>query len=265
MVKWDPAGYGGSPSRHKLWAMEFAKKLRLDGGESVLDIGSGDGKITSEISLSVPRGHVTGIDNSIDMIEYSKAYYSAKDFPNLEFLLLDVLDMKFERQFDLVYSTSALHWLSGHVPVLERIRKSLKSSGRLYIQMGGKGNMQDLFSSLYKIAGNKKWENYFSSFRFSFGYYGIDEYKKWLAETGFKPLRIELVDKENILEGKEGLAGWIRLALSPYVQRLPVNLQAEFISMIADDYLIGFPPGRDGRCAVKMKRLEVEAVPDQFR
>ncbi len=69
MHKWNPAEYAWHSAAQLAWARELIARLRLRGDESVLDIGSGDGKVTAEIAAGLPRGRVVGLDESPEMIE----------------------------------------------------------------------------------------------------------------------------------------------------------------------------------------------------
>jgi trans-aconitate methyltransferase len=259
MIKWNPEEYHKNSSQIEKWAKELLSKFSLKGNEIILDIGSGDGKITAEISKLLPNGKIVGIDSSIEMNSYSKSKFSTKEYPNLDFVLMDVNDIKFEKEFDIVFSNATLHWLTNHIAVLNQIHKCLKPFGTIFLQMGGKGNQEILIQVLEDIIKSEKWDKYLKGYRFQYGYYGIEEYKKWLNDTGFFEKRVEFIKKDNVLSGKEGLAEWNRMAFSPYVQNLPDNLQKEFIYEIADNYIRKYPLDEHGSCHISMIRLEVEA------
>ncbi len=72
---WDAAEYARSSAAQQAWAMELIEKLALGGGESVLDIGCGDGKVTAEIARRVPAGRVLGIDCSEDMVRLAREVF----------------------------------------------------------------------------------------------------------------------------------------------------------------------------------------------
>lgn len=259
MVKWNAGEYNKSSSQLEKRAKELIVKLSLAGNEKLLDSGSGDGKVTAEISKLLPNGSVIGIDSSNEMIEFSKMNFNKVDYPNLEFQLMDMRKIHLNKEFDVVFSTAALHWVTDHLTVLNQIRKCLQTPGKIFLQMGGTGNQQELIQTLEVIKKDRKWARYFEGFEFQYGYYGIKEYKKWLQETGFIEKRVELINKDNELEGKYGLDQWIKLAFSPYVQRIPEESQTNFIDEIATDYIRRFPLDGNGLCHIKMIRLEVEA------
>ena len=144
MHKWDPEVYEKSSSTQKKWAEEVISKIQITGNERILDIGCGDGKITAYIASLVPAGSVVGIDNSAEMISFAQSRFSQARWPNLSFQYGDASDLRYQNEFDLVVSFACLHWLLDHRPVLEGIRRSLKSDGRLFIQFGGRGNADEI-------------------------------------------------------------------------------------------------------------------------
>lgn len=95
---------------------------------------------------------------------------------------------------------------------------------------------------------------------FPYGFYGDDEYQRWIAQARLKSRRVELIPKDMTHKGKEGLAGWLRSTWSPYLSRIPAQMKEAFIKAISDAYLVEHPPDKKGLVHVDMVRLEVEAV-----
>jgi len=259
VYEWDAKEYHRSSSQQQKWAIELIGKLKLKGNERVLDIGCGDGKVTAEIARSLTRGSIIGIDSSQEMIRFAQDNYLEKNVQNLSFMTIDVKDMSFSNEFDVVFSNACLHWVVGHLPVLKNISKSLNPGGKILIQMGGKGNVAETIDVLNEMIQDKKWHKYFDEFPFPYGFYGVEEYKQWLKETGLRAIRVELIPKDMVHEGKEGLSSWIRTTWLPYTQRLPEELQEEFINEIADSYIKKYPLDKDAFVHVAVVRLEVEA------
>jgi len=136
--KWDAEEYKKHSGSQQLWAQELLKKLDLQSDDSVLDIGCGDGKITAGIASRITSGRVVGIDNSPEMIKLSKKNFPEKLHKNLRFDVLNASNMTFNREFDIVFSNAALHWIQDHLSVLKEILNSLKNGGIALLQMGGK-------------------------------------------------------------------------------------------------------------------------------
>lgn len=259
MIHWNPISYHSNTPQLEKWAKELLAKLSLQGTERLLDIGSGDGRVTAEISKLLPNGSVVGIDSSPEMIRFSQDKFNNNDYPNLKFHLMDMNAIQFENEFNAVFSTATLHWVIDHLTVLQQIKKCLRTPSKLYLQMGGQGNQSELIKFVVTVAKSDRWQPFFNNFVHQYGYYGIEEYQEWLTNIGFIAKRLELIPKDNALSGKEGLDEWIKLAFSPYVQRLPTGLQDSFINDIATGYITKYPCDEQGLYHIKMVRLEVEA------
>ncbi len=259
MFKWDAEEYKKSSSAQQKWAIELITKMDLQGSERVLDIGCGDGKVTSEIATHLKEGCILGIDSSIDMIELATRTFPLKEHPNLHFKLKDFQEIDYDSEFDLIFSNASLHWIKGHGDILKRIKKSLKPDGRILIQMGGKGNAEKILDLANEIIIEEKWNNYFQGFTFPYGFYGLKKYIKWLNEANLKPVRVELISKVMVQKGVEGLKSWIRTVWLPYTQRIPEDIREDFIEGLATRYIEQNPLNNKGMIHVNMVRLEVEA------
>ncbi len=258
MHKWDPADYQMSSSAQYNWAMTLIGALNLTGEERILDIGCGDGRITTHLASLVPEGSVLGIDLSPDMIGFAAKKHSGDS--RLSFQVADASRLGFDDEFDLVVSFACLHWIEDHLPVLRGVRKSLVPGGRFLMQCGGRGNAAKILDITGEIIAEPAWSRYFSGFSFPYHFYGPEEYEPWLMKAGLRPKRVDLVAKDMVHPGQTGLTGIIRNTWLPYTERLPAQLRDDFVREIARRYLEKYPLDREGRAHVQMMRLEVEAV-----
>ncbi len=259
MYRWDPEDYHRSSAAQQRMALELLSDVQLRGDERMLDIGCGDGKITAHIAGLVPQGSILGIDRSEDMIRFARETYPPEKHPNLTFDAGDASHLDFFGEFDVIFSNSALHWVLDQAPVLAGMKRSLKPGGKIYLQMGGRGNASRTWEALSVLMVQERWSRYFNDFSFPYGFYGPDEYREWLVEAGFEPRRVELVARDMALEGREGLAAWIRTTWLPFTQRVPEDEREIFISELIAEYMKIFPPAEDGLVHMNMIRLMVEA------
>jgi trans-aconitate methyltransferase len=257
---WNATDYAKHSTAQQQWARELIAKLDLQGCESILDIGCGDGKVTAEIAAAVPNGSVLGVDNSRAMIELAQKAYPAGRFPNLIFQQADARNLPYKRQFDIAFSNAALHWVRNHRPVLDGIYRSLCPDGRILLQMGGRGNAAAIIAVLKSLINTGRWARYFAGFGFPYGFHDVGDYKNWLKTIGFQSVRAELIPKDMTHAGKAKLAGWIRTTWLPYTQRIPEIQQESFINELVDNYIQKYPQDENGEIHVQMIRLEVEAV-----
>jgi trans-aconitate 2-methyltransferase len=259
-IEWNAADYAANSAVQQAWARELIAKLNLRGDEHILDVGCGDGKVTAEIARTLPRGSVTGVDASPQMIGFAKKNFATTEFPNLRFRVMDARKIKFDRRFDLIFSNAALHWVDDHQGILRGAGSVLKTGGRLMISCGGKGNAADVFTALRPEMRLKRWRKFFRKMPMPYFFYASGDYEKWLPKFGFLIQNVQLAPKDAAYAGARDFATWLRTTWIPYVQRVPEHLREEFIAAVTDRYLAKHPPDAEGKVHVRMVRLEIDAV-----
>jgi trans-aconitate methyltransferase len=193
------------------------------------------------------------------MISFARARFPPESCHNLKFQYGDASKLEYEDEFDLILSFACLHWMQDHGPVLKGIRRSLKNGGRILMQFGGRGNAAGILDVVDKLIWEPKWSGYFEGFKFPYGFFGPEEYRTWLERAGLRALRVELVAKDMIQIGREGLVSWFRATWLPYIEKVPELLREDFIKEVVDRYIRAHPLDKAGNVHVEMVRLEVEA------
>jgi trans-aconitate methyltransferase len=256
---WNAQDYAKNSQNQFQWAKELIPKLKLQGNESLLDIGCGDGKITAELARCIPRGRAVGVDSSEKMIDLAKTAFPQKDYPNLCFQAMDARKLTFQSEFDLAFSNAALHWIIDQKAVLAGVQRSLKPGGRPLFQMAGKGNTKDILDLINELTTVEPWKGFFGHMTFPYGFYDPEEYNLFLYQAGLVAERVELFPKDMKFNDAEGLAGWIRTTWLPFTSKLPDELKSKFVDEIVNRYLKYHPSDVDGTVHVGMMRIEVEA------
>lgn len=258
--KGNAGDYYKNSSEQQKWGLELLDKVSLSGGERVIDLGCGDGRITAEIASRAPAGSVLGIDKSEEAIRFARERFPRAIFPNLAFEVKDIRDLDFHQEFDLVFSNAALHWVPDHAPLLYSIARGLNKGGRVVAQMGGKGNADGILQILDAIVGSEEWAPYFIDFIIPYTFYDLGEYEDLLQDSGLAIERVERILKKMVHRGVEPLEEWIRMTWLPYTRRVPENLRSHFIREIADTYISTHAFNKYGTIPVEMVRLEFEAA-----
>jgi trans-aconitate methyltransferase len=257
---WNAADYAANSAAQQIWACELIAQLHPRGDERILDVGCGDGKVTAELARAVPKGSVTGIDASPEMIRFARKIFPQGKHPNLEFQVMDARKVHLAPRFDIVFSSSVLHWVDNHPAFLRGAAACLRSGGRLVVSCGGKGNAQDVFVALRPKMRLKQWCKFFRKMPKPYFFHSPAEYEKWLPRFGFKTQSVRLSPKDAVYPGRERFAAWFRTTWLPYTQRVPEGLREEFIAGVVDRYIAKHPPDAEGCVQVRMVRLEIDAV-----
>ncbi len=206
MYRWDPEQYSRHSRQQEKWARELILKLALKGDERVLDIGCGDGKVSAEIACSLPGGRVLGIDSSPEMIEHAKRSFMDR-CDNLAFLCLDAAEMSFGPEFDIVFSNAALHWVPDHLPLLKRIRRALRPSGRIMLQMAGEGNAAAMTDVVETVMRQDPWRPFFHGFSFPYAFHNDKDYRSLVEMAGLVVRRVEPHPQDHVARRKRGSGG----------------------------------------------------------
>src|SRR5215813_13902890 len=218
---WNPSLY----QQKHAFVFEYGKDLLTllapQPGESILDIGCGTGQLTKAIADTGAR--VVGIDKSLDMIDAAR-----QNFPEIEFLVADASDFSFEKPFDAVFSTAALHWVGKAEAAVQCIAKALGPSGRLVVEFGGKGNcinisraIQTTLKERLQLDVDDGW--YFPS---------VGEYASLLEKYHINVSGAWLFDRPTALEGEAGLRNWIEMFCKPMFVNVPVEAYEETMEHI---------------------------------
>ena len=256
---WNAEDYARNSECQLKLGEELIGKLFIKGGEFVLDIGCGDGKISAKLSRLVKNGDVFAIDASENMIRFASSQFSGASYPNLTFFQMDAREINPPKKFDIAFSNACLHWVKNHTAVLRGVHSCLKPKGRILFQMGGRGNVDEVFNSVQSVQKSPACLEYFKNFVPPYYFYGTEDYEIWLSENDFMPVRLELISKDVNYSGKENFKGWLRTTWFPYTDCLPESLREAFLAEVVGNYIINHPADKFGNIHVKMVRLEVEA------
>ncbi|MCL4554202.1 MAG: hypothetical protein M1565_03585 [Actinobacteria bacterium] len=80
-----------------------------------------------------------------------------------------------------------------------------------------------------------------------------------MEQAGLVPHRVELVERDMTLPGREGMKAWIRTTWLPFTERIPESERDIFVDELTSEYFAGAPLSEDGLVHMDMVRLMVEA------
>jgi len=105
---------------------------RIGGGESVLDIGCGNGASTLDAARAAAPGPAVGIDLSTAMLSRARDAASAAGLTNVEFVAGDAQVFPFDpASFDVAISRFGVMFFADPVAAFTNVARALKPGGRI--------------------------------------------------------------------------------------------------------------------------------------
>jgi ubiquinone/menaquinone biosynthesis C-methylase UbiE len=233
---------------------EYAlSQYSFKGNEDVLDVGCGDGKITSKIAKLVPKGTVLGIDNSKSMIDFAQKTFSRTQ-GNLSFEVCRAEDIHFINTFDLIVSFACLHWVRDQISFLTGAKNALKINGKIIITLYPKH--PDIWDAIEGTVKNEKWLKYFSKYSNPHISYDLASYELLIKEAGLKTLFIEeqmpIAYFTSRSEAEAFLRSWL-----PHTDQVDYQLREKFIKEIIHRFLSISNIQNENNIGIPFRRLDV--------
>ncbi len=187
-------------------------------GETILDIGCGDGVLTKQISdLGC---NVTGVDSSEEFIHACKRL-------GLNALHINAYDINFTNEFDAVFSNAALHWMKDPEKIIANIYKALTPKGRFVAECGGYKCVDTIKTALITELTARGYDGEAANP----WYFAKDtEYKTNLEKCGFNVEYIELIPRPTPLPGD--VMGWLTTFSQSFTDVLPSDEQNDFLQTV---------------------------------
>jgi trans-aconitate 2-methyltransferase len=236
MTEWDASCYSRLSGLQKAMADEVLALLLLKSDEQVLDIGCGDGKITAMIAKRVPLGRVIGVDPSRDMIDFATTHFGPAVNPNLHFETADARTLSFKKQFNLVVSFNALHWVPEQDAALRSIARAMNADGRAQLRLVTAGQRQSIESVVEEVRKSPPWNRHFRDFHDPYSRLTPEEYAQAAAKNGLRVLRIHTEAKNWNFKSRAAFFEFCSVGLIAWTKRLLQEERASFIDEVLDRY-----------------------------
>jgi trans-aconitate 2-methyltransferase len=232
---WGGRDYERHSSHQRTWGSELMAELSLHGHERILDLGCGDGSLTRQLAERVPRGSVLGIDAAAEMLDAARD----KCGPQMAVRHLDITDLDFESEFDVVFSNASLHWVHDHAAVLLGVHRALRPGGVLLAQFGCDGNCPNMLACLHRQMATQPFPHAFAGFRWPWFFPTLPAYEDMLRASRFAEWRARTEHRDQRFPSADAIVGWIdNPCLIPFVQALPAELRKPFRDAVVAAMLV---------------------------
>ena len=253
--EFDGKRYEQASAHQKEWGAKVIAELDLRGDESVLDLGCGDGVLTSMIAERLPDGRVHGIDASKGMI----AAAMPKATRRLEFRLMNIDDLDFEEEFDIVFSNATLHWVKDHRKLLGNVRRALRSGGRVRFDFAGDGNCVNFFAVIREAMVLDRFAAAFDGFEWPWYIPTVEAYAALAEESGLRNVMVWGGVADRFFPDKEAMIRWIdQPSIVPLLPRLPENQRRPFRDYVVER-MVERTLQPDGSCFETFRRINLSA------
>jgi trans-aconitate 2-methyltransferase len=236
MTEWNASEYDRISALQATMAEETLSLLRLQGTERILDIGCGNGKTTAAIAARVPDGTVLGVDASARMVAFAKDYWSPAQ-PNLRFQVADARHLPFRREFDLVVSFNALHWIPEQALPLRSIYSALKPNGTAQLRLVPKGERKSLEDVIEETRLSPRWAAYFpNTFQDPYLHLTPAEYAEMAERNGFGVLNTHTAAKAWDFQSRAAFEDFGSVTFVEWSQHIPEAERSAFVTDVLDRY-----------------------------
>jgi len=216
---WSSKEYAGNARFVTDLGMPVLELLAPKPGESILDVGCGDGVLTKKIAdLGC---EVVGVDSSPDFVASARKL-------GLNVIEKDASDMDFDHCFDAVFSNAALHWIEDADRVIARVAQALRPKGRFVAEMGGHNCVKTIHSALIEELDRRGYDGravspwYFPT---------VEDYGERLRAAGFELRYIALIPRPTPLPD---LMGWLTTFSGCFTAVLPPPERQEYLECVRE-------------------------------
>ena len=225
---WDAGTYHRVSGPQVEWARGVIERLDLAGDETVLDAGSGSGRVTAMLLDELPGGAVIAVDGSASMIREARARLDPARTRTIE---SDLLDLELAEEVDVVFSNAVFHWIADHDRLFAVLHRALRPGGRVEAQCGGEGNVARFYAALREVAAQPPFAEYLTGFEPNY-FASAESTEGRLRRAGFSDVRCWLREwPARPAEPREYLRS---ICLGAHSERLPEELREVLVDEVAE-------------------------------
>lgn len=250
---WDPQQYlrhSGHRTRPFLDLLGRIPPLPPSGRPArIADLGCGPGNVTALLADRWPDAHITGFDNSAEML--AEAAGRAGETPGggrLDFRRADAARWIPDEPYDLIVSNAALQWVPGHADSFATWLDTMAPGGILALQVPG-NFVSPSHALLGELCDTPQWRERLGAVGRRFVHVLEPwEYLNRLTDLGCEADVWETTYTQ-LLQGEDPVLDWVKgTALRPVLTALADDPEAvgEFVGQYRDLLRKAYPPGPHG-------------------
>ena len=183
--EWNATLYHQISGPQVSWGKKVLARVPLRGDEHVLDAGCGTGRLTRDLLEALPRGQVTAVDISSNMLRTAEEHLAPEFAERVRFVRADLQHLDLAPEYDIIFSTAAFHWVKDHDRLFAGLYRALRPGGWLHAQCGGAGNIDRLNRRIERLIQSAPYRQFFASFDYPWEYASAETTAARLGRAGF--------------------------------------------------------------------------------
>lgn len=243
---WNPKNYKANSRTQYSYGIKIIDKLALNGNETILDVGSGDGKVTYYLAQRLDaagKGNnssiVLGIDKNSSMVDFANENHKAD---NLNFRVQNVETMQYKNDFDLVISFATLHWTKDYSKAIENIYQSLKPLGKAILCHAV--DFLPIEKHIKTTLNKPKWKKYLESYTPQMNPPAFSHIVNIITQLGFGIEKLEYKERGALFIPYEEYVN--KVAAIPFVPGIPQEEYKKFCRDMTEEYIKEYPMNEKG-------------------
>jgi trans-aconitate 2-methyltransferase len=218
----------------------------------VVDLGCGPGNSTALLAARWSDAHVTGVDNSPDMLERAR-----KDLPALDWVAADVASWRPTTPPDVLFANAVFQWVPEHERLFPALFAQLAPGGVLALQMPY--NQNEPSHRLMREVP-EPFAQHVQGARASQRVANPAAYYDLLAPHAAH-VDIWRTTYEHAMADASAIVDWVKgTGLRPYLEALPDALRPEYLARYTRGIDEAYPQRSDGKRLFSFPRLFIVAV-----
>lgn len=250
MQDWEPNLYLKFAGQRARPAADLIAQIKLDHPQAIIDLGCGTGNSTEQLHRRWPQAQITGLDSSASMLAQARQNHG-----DWKWIQSSVENWQPEKNYDLVFSNAALHWVANHGVLFPRLLNAVAPGGALAVQMPNNFH-SPAHQAMKKVGADSRWAGRLDGAAekihvepISFYY---DVLRKMAAAVNFWE-----TEYLQIVEGPRAVLEWLRsTAMRGYLERLGDDGERKtFEDLCLREFECAYPPDDEGKVLFPYKRM----------
>jgi trans-aconitate methyltransferase len=173
---------------------------------------------------------------------------------------MDINELNYVGQFDVVFSNATLHWVKDHQRLLRNVGRALRKGGRLHFNFAGEGNCTHFCSVIREAMSAEGYAAHFAGFDWPWYMPSVEEYSALMAASGLEQARVWGENADRYFPDAEAMTKWIdQPSLVPFLAHVPDRDKTGFREYVIKR-MIAETRQADGRCFETFRRINVSAL-----